>query len=1268
MGDSNKQEQDWLKNNIVVLNEDTTEKTKLPETIDKVDEIINFDFNSYFNEFKSEFVNKKVINADKNSMYNEDNIVLMENKYDFENHLSELNNYIENNLAWIWAIEAVNSFDDMRFNFYMLSFWKCRKILTYENFLSNVELWKIFINFLEKLENNYNNPQKFDTYFYAYINTIELLNKLSLFIEADATNKKEIESILRIMQEYLLDLKVIFFKSNISINTFNDEFIWNNWIFTLEKKYANISNKKINELNKNLTQEESKEIYFKIYGNFENSENKITKQLISDIENKTNEFEKNFLITHPELKWHFDVINFFKWKLVINFYYMTQYVDIYDNNWINRKKEDIINDYYDIFSTLLQNFSKIDESWYKNKINKPRNDWAIKYCKAVASGNISNAFLWMNDKLSQYYSEKNLIENEKFNKILNIVNIVNNNEFSHEKFESIKKNNFKTEWQVDILKVKEWCINSFCNLGWFLKDRNYKEMHSKLEKSPDWIEALHHILLYSKDLNFNQINELITLFIADDKIKNHKYEFYKAKVIEVLLKKLLSEENKDVQKNELITKVLEYIWKHIEKTQLYYSYVKLFSTIAYVYSNDFTKDSFNKSIEIFINYLENNWTDDLKSINNNNPLWQHKDREKFYFNIWIYRRFEHSWSDYKSFDDFYDLEVKERRLSDTRYIKDSVNDWISIIKEKYNTKKERNQKDLNFKIDQIIEKITEKKLLNKDEISKELQEIFIHWLFNWMNFTIKSAPDWWVDSCNIENNEEIKCDSYPEWFHISFIYPKLNSQHHKSVYDKNYLIIWEYLKEINKALNKEFIDKNTWLKNKEKLDQEIEEILKNNEWNKYWYIQFDFPFIDFVNSTVSKEKAKELNIKILQEVTNLLKENNNIEKISQKFYKLWEDNWSFGCIFEIDNYANYTNLREELSKKEVKLELDDNILSMFNEENKEYINKEWLWYLTFSLDALYSKSKTKVDTENNSIWETIWINKNTIDDIHRDLITKRPVIKIKDINLLYSLHVLNNIEKGRSSAYNVFQPLYSLKNDKIIKFEALLRIEHNNNFYPHLSLFDITNKIWKESYITKKVILNSIDILKNNNTNISINFTKRDLLDDDLIDFLIQSVDNNNIDASNITIEILEEWTWSNKDVEKINDSLILLRKASFKTALDDFWSNWANLDRLDSIEENLDFIKFDANVIKNLKAKIKIWNSFKKNNRKIARAEWILDLINKTKNEYTKTVAEYVEDEYLFNKCTKLWIDLVQWYYIWKPSKELDFVPDFKKAKPENT
>ena len=88
----------------------------------------------------------------------------------------------------------------------------------------------------------------------------------------------------------------------------------------------------------------------------------------ADIENKATEFEKKFLTKNPELKWYFDVINYFKWKLVINFYYMTQYVDIYDKNWINRKKEDIINDYYNIFSYQLQSFSKMDESWYKNKI------------------------------------------------------------------------------------------------------------------------------------------------------------------------------------------------------------------------------------------------------------------------------------------------------------------------------------------------------------------------------------------------------------------------------------------------------------------------------------------------------------------------------------------------------------------------------------------------------------------------------------------------------------------------------------------------------------------------------------------------------------------------------------------------------------------------------------------------------------------------------------------------------------------------------------
>ena len=86
------------------------------------------------------------------------------------------------------------------------------------------------------------------------------------------------------------------YKQNLSQNEFNSEFTQNNWIFSLQKKYSNLSEKLIKESNEELNQEQSNEIYLKIYGNLNNSDKKITKQLISDIKNKTNEFEKNFLI------------------------------------------------------------------------------------------------------------------------------------------------------------------------------------------------------------------------------------------------------------------------------------------------------------------------------------------------------------------------------------------------------------------------------------------------------------------------------------------------------------------------------------------------------------------------------------------------------------------------------------------------------------------------------------------------------------------------------------------------------------------------------------------------------------------------------------------------------------------------------------------------------------------------------------------------------------------------------------------------------------
>ncbi len=128
------------------------------------------------------------------------------------------------------------------------------------------------------------------------------------------------------------------------------------------------------------------------------------------------------------------------------------------------------------------------------------------------------------------------------------------------------------------------------------------------------------------------------------------------------------------------------------------------------------------------------------------------------------------------------------------------------------------------------------------------------------------------------------------------------------------------------------------------------------------------------------------------------------------------------------------------------------------------------------------------------------------------------------------------------------------------------------------------------------------------------------------------------MEPSRITFEILENITIF-KNSKKITQQLNELRGMGFKIAIDDFGIENSNFGRL--LEINIDFIKLDGIFIKNLK--------HNKRNRTITKA-----IVNLAKTLKIETVAEFVEDEEVYEIVKECGIDYAQGYYIGKPEASL--------------
>ena len=219
-----------------------------------------------------------------------------------------------------------------------------------------------------------------------------------------------------------------------------------------------------------------------------------------------------------------------------------------------------------------------------------------------------------------------------------------------------------------------------------------------------------------------------------------------------------------------------------------------------------------------------------------------------------------------------------------------------------------------------------------------------------------------------------------------------------------------------------------------------------------------------------------------------------------------------------------------------------------------------------------------------------------------------------------------------------FQPIKNISTQQVLKYEVLARGIVEDKVISPYYFIAAAEKLGLITSITRMMINKSFEFFKDKEYDFSINITERDLLEGYLVDFLNEKLSFYGIASSRVTFEILENITIA-KNTQKITQQLNILREMGFSIAIDDFGIENSNFSRL--LEINLDFIKIDGIFIKNLKNNAK--------NRTITRA-----IVNLSKTLGIQTVAEYVEDEDIYNIVKECGIDFAQGYYVGKPEAVL--------------
>lgn len=244
-------------------------------------------------------------------------------------------------------------------------------------------------------------------------------------------------------------------------------------------------------------------------------------------------------------------------------------------------------------------------------------------------------------------------------------------------------------------------------------------------------------------------------------------------------------------------------------------------------------------------------------------------------------------------------------------------------------------------------------------------------------------------------------------------------------------------------------------------------------------------------------------------------------------------------------------------------------------------------------------------------------------------------------------HKLNLLlKKGNLTLY--FQPIVNIVDNKIIKMESLVRINHEELgiVSPYfISYFKTLNKMpdldyWviEESFKYGKILEN-----KGKNYCLSINISAETFMQKNFYESIIELVNKYSVNPRKFNLEIVEEVCLL--DIKSVKFRINELKEFGFTIAIDDFGTGYSSLSYLLDLEVN--YIKIDRQFVINLK---------------LIKGEIVLkNIIQLCKSIGYKVIVEGVETEIELSILKKLGVDMIQGYYYFKPNsfeniqKEID-------------
>jgi len=259
-------------------------------------------------------------------------------------------------------------------------------------------------------------------------------------------------------------------------------------------------------------------------------------------------------------------------------------------------------------------------------------------------------------------------------------------------------------------------------------------------------------------------------------------------------------------------------------------------------------------------------------------------------------------------------------------------------------------------------------------------------------------------------------------------------------------------------------------------------------------------------------------------------------------------------------------------------------------------------------------------------------------DTRQDFIEYSPDLKLTEkfekdlagVNMVKSA-----LEEDRLIAY--YQPIIKSYGNS---YECLVRIQDGDRVISPFFFLDAVTKTKYYSQLTQRMIEKSFQYFTDKDVTFSINLSFDDIENVELVSFIKNKMIEYKVEKR-LILEILE--SENIQDFTLIRNFIHEMQSYGVQIAIDDFGSGYSNFTYLSELKP--DYIKIDGSLIKDIAT--------------VEESYILVRTITNLAHELgIKVVAEYIENEEIYNKAKRLYIDGYQGYYLGAPNATMELTP----------